>query len=1191
VTEVSSVALSGASLGDESARQEIRTRLDSTIFVEAGAGSGKTTELVARIVELICTQTALLGEIAAITFTEAAAAELRARVRAELERVARAGSRDDLVAPGERESSAELAERAKRAAEAIDHIDEAVITTIHGFCHRILSEHPVEAGLPPRFEVLDEVRQSLAWKAEWESMVDALGDDEMGGRLFELAALLGIKNRRLEALARDVAVEWDACQTTRPDVEAVVDRARRVVEQVRQQLYEALERASAARSGCSDVNDRLFRLCEQAGGLGRLVRPGADWRDVLAVVSSKSFALGSANVGQAQLWGPEREVARQDLQLAMQYRKALVDEVSDLCLPALGALFDVFAREAAAERCRRGELLFHDLLVLARDVLLSDAGVRKAVRSKYRFLLVDEFQDTDPLQLEIAELIGRPVSAAAEPGRLFPVGDPEPGRLFRVGDPQQSIYRFRGADLEAYLAARERFVAGGGKVTTLTSNFRSVPGVLEFVNACFSGLLERFTPLSGVRDSLGEGASVHLLGGPFAERLKADDQRRREAEDCVATIRRAVFQGWLVGDDSVPGRSRAVRLGDIALLVPRRTGLGVIEELLDAAGIGYRIESAELIYRSQEVRELLALCRALDAPGERVALVSVLRSSLFRCGDDDLYEFRRIGGHFSLEDPLPEIAAPEAAPGAGRVVAAMACLGELRGRLGELGPVAAFELALRERRVLQLGACGPHPREAWRRVRFLTERLRAFVASGGGGLSEFADWVEDQLREGLRPVESVLPEPDEDVVRIMTVHGAKGLEFPVAILAGFGTTESSNQRPIVLRNAEGRCEVHFTNDIRTSGHASLYDLDRRLEAAEELRLLYVAATRARDHLVICAHHSEKAVPTPAERLFAVAHEAARTSPQLFDRAGTEADDGSPGKLARELLVTGEGATAAGPPGMNEGAGPAVPPREITEPEAYGRFLARRAELLEKLWRRSQVRATEVPGLAAIDVEAWELGDQSDDLAGAGGSAPTGRSGRRGRAGTQLGRAVHASLQSLNASDASALATANGGEGTATPSALESLARICAAQARAEHIGRRSAEVERLVLAALASPTVREAFASGRARRELYVSTSVGGIVLDGFVDLCFEAQDGGLVVVDYKTDAVTDQAEIDAKLARYELQVAAYALALGDATGLTVRRAVLVFLSPPAQPIEVAVAPLGALAKRVRGLLEAVAAR
>ena len=1177
-------------LADADARKEVRTRLDAVLFVEAGAGSGKTSALVSRIVELVCSSAALLGQIAAVTFTEAAAAELRVRVRTELEAAA----------------TRETGERARFAEEALDGIDTAVITTIHGFCQHVLAEHPIEAGLPPRFEVLDEVRQSLAWRSEWERTVDLLAADDAGGRIFEVASLLGLKTRRLEELARTVASRWDVCEQVRPDLDGIVENVASIVEREREPIAEALERAARARAGCSDVNDRLFSACARAEALARLIRSSSDWRDLLALLSSKGSVLAFGNGGQPAAWGPERAGAQQELALAMGYRRSVIEQVSDLALPALAGLFDVHARSAAAARAERGELLFHDLLVLARDLLARDEAVRRAVRSRFRYLLIDEFQDTDPLQLEIAELIGRPAMSSPGPDRPFRVGDPEVGRLFYVGDPQQSIYRFRGADLAAYLAARQRFAASGRAVTALSCNFRSVPGVLSFVNECFKELLPEFRPLTSVRSPLADGPVVHVVGGPFAEKLKADEQRRQEAADCVALIRSALRDAWQVEDEKAR-EWRALRLGDIALLLPRRTGLGLLEEALDEAGIGYRIESAELIYRSQEARELLALCRAIDAPGDRVALMSVLRSSLFRCADDELYEFHRLGGSWSLEDRPPEVDADPsqagvagatggAMAGAWPVVSALRTLGRYRAMLDELGPIETFELALRERHVLELATASLHPREGWRRVRFLTERLRAFVAAGGGGLSEFADWVDDQLREGLRPVESVLPEPDEDVVRVMTVHGAKGLEFPVAVLVGFGTTEASNLRPLVLRNDRGACEVHFNNDLRTSGHARLYERDRQLEEEEELRLLYVAATRARDHLVVCAHHAEKPSPTIAQRLFKVATDLAEEGAELFERVGFDS------------AAAAKGGGAAAETELGQLAEPSA------ELERYRQFQLRRAELVKRAARRASIRATEVPLLAGLVLEPWETADpdgadrgDGDERAASSGApavragsdgdrppAPHRRLGRLGRAGTRVGRAVHASLQSLSQADARLIGSADAPGGRAgdevasrRDSALAALRRICTAQARAEQIGDRSSKVERLSAAALSSPTVVDAFASGTARREIYVSTSVDGTVLDGFVDLCYVTASGGLVVVDYKTDAVRDVGEVQAKLARYELQAAAYALALADATGRPVERAVLVFLSPPHQPIEMVIEPLGPLAEKVRALVAA----
>jgi ATP-dependent exoDNAse (exonuclease V) beta subunit len=898
------------------------------------------------------------------------------------------------------------------------------------------------------------------------------------------------------------------------------------------------------------------------------------------------------------------------------------------------ATFDVFAREAARDRRVNGKLNFHDLLVLARDLLRDHPEVLASVRHELKFLLVDEFQDTDPLQLEIVELIGSG-SAHLKPG--------DPGRLFFVGDPKQSIYRFRGADLASYEGARERLGQDG--LVALTSNFRSVPGILDFANGCFAILMaKQFLPLDPVRVPAGGSAPVRLIGGPLDAALKRHDQRVIEAEACAATIDRAVNgERWLVSS-SVEAALREPRMSDVAILVPRRTGLAEIESALDARGIGYRVESASLIYRSQEVRDLLALCRAIDDPADQVALLAVLRSAAFGCGDDDLLAFQRTGGAWTIEDvgspaatPATPASAAPATPAAGGgdasiVVFAVETLRAYRGRRHELGAVGVLELAVRDRRLLQLAASSPRARESWRRVRFLLERARAFVDAGGGGLAAFADWVDEQLAEGIRAVESVLPEPDEDVVHILTVHGAKGLEFPVTVLAGFGTTDDwrAAPGPRVIRGAGGRVEVNFRGWLKTSGFDDLKAGEDILDREEAIRVLYVAATRARDHLVICGHHvpAKGSAPivaagpqlpgfadraTLGQRLYEAAFAAREHYEELFDVI-----DGAPDEpvapFRQEIAGATPGwpgaqrpgvrqpalfdlATVAPPPGTADLAADTTvdaadersasageggrhptgsPPRAVARVAAEGAkgvtrdmyldWVSERERLLDRIARRPSVHATEVVALAGLG-----LGDRDDE------ELHPAADRRRGRGGTQVGRAVHATLESIDLATARAI-------GSGDPASGDVLRRLAEAEARAERIPDRADDVARLARGALASPIVRRAFAAPSVRREIYVATTVAGVVLDGFVDLCFQ-DDGGLTVIDYKTDTLGDRTEIAELAVRYALQAAAYALALGEAAAIPVTRCVLVFLSAPGEALEFEVPDLAAATDRVRLLV------
>jgi ATP-dependent exoDNAse (exonuclease V) beta subunit len=1161
-------AANGRRLVDDEARRRIGEDLDSTLFVEAGAGSGKTTALVGRIVALLRTGRATMREIAAITFTEAAASELRLRVRESLLE-ATAGPLDD-------------AERA-RCEGALASIDEAPISTIHGFCQRLLAAHPIEAGLPPQIEVMDEIGESIAWRARWSRQLDRMAADPDLAALVGLAWMFGATPPRIEQLGRGVDDRWHLSTFDPPDVAAVMARCEQHATGALSAYRRAVAAAIAEREACRDDADRLVvqleALALQATELDLVTR----WQDGVRLLLDAAPLKYKG--GRAANWPGGIEEVRALVEEVASRREELLTVLRDHAFRTLAHLLESSAHEAAAERKRAGRLTFHDLLVFARDLLEGHPGALAAVRRRYRYLLIDEFQDTDPLQLEIAQLIGRETGRASDSDSVaVAVGATvsgegwEAGRCFFVGDPKQSIYRFRGADLEAYEAARGAIV--GDDITRLTSNFRSSAGIIEFVNACFAELLgERFQRLDPARSAdtavtlSPPLAVVNVVGGAFAGPMKRSQQRKHESEDCCRAIETAVDrERWPVWDP-VAKAVRPARYGDVAILVPRRTGLAELEAALDAHGVGYRVESASLIFASQEVRDLLALARALDTPGDHAAIVATLRSPAYSIGDDELVRWRDAGGSWDTE-PADIARWPEEARTAAPVVAgALEDLAALREALPVLGPVGALAAAVRERRLMALVADRPRGRETWRRIRFLLDRARAFMDGGGRGLAEFADWIDEQVGGGLRSAESLVPEADEDVVRIMTVHGAKGLEFPITVLCGFGTSDSTRRSELVLRSADGPTEVHFAAGLRTSGYGEIEEGEQLRGREEEARLLYVAATRARDHLVICGHHlkgKEAAPQTLGEQLLEAAE---RASVAGSVRVLASHLDGEP-EPEPEPEPAAEDDREARDQAEARDAGDATPAggglAGITTAGDLEAWRAGRARLVEAAGRSASVRATEIPHLAGL-VGDQETDDERDEERGAGlDAAPDdenaltpSRPQHRGRGGAQVGRAVHAVLQTVALDDARELGR--------DPSASEPLLRLSATaalQARSERVPDRHDEVTRLALAALRSPVVSEAFWSGRARRETYVSTRIGEMVLDGFVDLCFVDGSGGLVVVDYKTDSVRNAAEVATRAEAYELQIAAYAAALGDATGRPITKCVLVFLTPPTEPIE-----------------------
>jgi len=1099
------------SLGDEAARHSIRDDLDATLFVEAGAGTGKTSELVRRVLSLAARQKASLGEVAAITFTEAAAADLRERIH------------DALVTES-------AAPEGTWARSALHELDNASMTTIHGFAQRILLEHPLAAGLPLRFRILDEIQSDTDFERRFGVFLDALLDDPASEALVTASLAIGVTLGHLRQLAREIDETWDRHRQPDPAPQPPADHLAAEADGAAGTLLEAMGAVCARRAACRNDEDALLAVLARIEADIVRAEGLVDWAARLEwLCSTGPWKRG--NKGRKENWtGPSVADVRSEVDALDGMRAAQAARLRHVVLDALVARLGAAAVAAAGERRRLGELYFHDLLVLARDLLERDAAVRGMASARYGHILVDEFQDTDPIQLEIVRLLGADAQGAVTPGKLF-----------FVGDPRQSIYRFRGAEPELYEAAMRELVPTGP--VHLTTNFRSVPGVIDFVNRVFGPLLAGganpggedprpgYTPLQAHRPR-GDRAPVTVLGAGADSKLSAHERRVRESADIAAVIARAVGDGWSVG---TPPEVRAARYGDVAILVTRRTGLGELESALDAADIPYRVDSTSLVYSSPEVRDLLACLAAVGSPGDEAAIVAALRTPMLACGDDDLLRYRRQGGTWSLEgDPGPDPEDP--------VAVALGRLAAIAADCHRLGVVGTLETAARDLAVFELAALARHGREAVRRLHFVIDQARAFVESGGGSIAEMLEWMGRQAAGRVRSRETVLGDAD-DAVRILTIHAAKGLEFPIVVVAELGGGQQGpTARRAVLLGPEGRAEVRLRRGIETTGYAELAEAEAVAAEAEELRLGYVAMTRARDHLVVSLHRS---IVTATGR----SSLAERVAARLEDLDG----------LWEQGAVPPAGAT-------RRAAGRSAPRTPApTGPAAD--------ELALRAWREERaamVRCSSRPtSMAATDLgpsagrERWtgparwaEAEDEPADAA----------RWRSRRAATAIGRAVHGVLQRVDLA---------GGDG---------IDALVADEASREGCAEREGEVGDLVRSALASPVVAAAARAETCWRELPVTVPVGEGVLEGVVDLCF-VDDGGLVVVDYKTDALTSPAEAPGAARRYRGQAGAYALALELALGRRPDRIVLVFLAPPGGAVECEVDDVAAAAEEAAAAL------
>jgi ATP-dependent exoDNAse (exonuclease V) beta subunit len=581
------------------------------------------------------------------------------------------------------------------------------------------------------------------------------------------------------------------------------------------------------------------------------------------------------------------------------------------------------------------------------------------------------------------------------------------------------------------------------------------------------------------------------------------------------------------------GGWRPAGWNDVAVLLPARTSLRALERALERDGIPYRAETSSLVYGTGEIRDLLMVARAVEDPTDSLAVVSALRTAAFGCGDDDLYVWRHThGGGWDHQRPFPR-----SAPAGHIVGQGLSWLGNLHRERMWLSPSRILEHIVRERRLMEQALLHDRPRDLWRRLRFVVDQSRAWEEAGGTTLREYLEWVQLQSAEGARVIETVLPETDDEAVRILTIHGAKGLEFPIAVLSGMTTQLNRRWAGVQVLFPPGQgWALRLKKGLETVEFSEQLPIEEQMDHHERLRLLYVAATRARDHLIVSVHRKEGA---PS---------AAPTAAQLFHEHGLDP------RLVEEFAPAASGsdgdgrAVRAAPPAVI--SGPDLPSFEEWERErsaalaSASRPVAVSATRLAEEAASARAAGAEAAAHATADRPASAQGQELEDLAGVHKDPrdidlPPWQKGRYGSA---IGRAVHAVLQSVD------LVTGAG------------LPEAAAAQAAAEGVLGREDVIERFCRSALASEVVREAALLPH-WREVYVGIPYGDGVLEGYIDLLYRSS-AGLVVVDYKTDSWRDEADLQAKVERYRVQLEAYGRAVTGAAGEGVAGLMLLFLSP-----------------------------
>jgi len=852
---------SNRQLADQLARNRIRDELSTSLVVEAAAGTGKTSALIGRIRAGVVSGKLSLARMVAVTFTEFAAGELKLRLRTDLEQAAKDPETTEL----------EL----KRLRQAVEELEEARIGTIHSFCSDLLREHPVEAGIDPLFEVAPDDRSAplfdLAFERWFEEQLSGPGEavrrilrrlprKEWSGKRTGTLARRPRDNgpkRLLRAAAwalaceRDFATPWKRFHGFDRNGE---------IDWLVTEMYELAELADKGNPEQWLTRSLIF-IKHFVAEITRLETLGES-RDYDGI-EARLFGLLPAwkqknyRAYYSRDDFPKDEVIRRRDEFKAKVEAFINHAGADLA-PRLRDELWPMIEEFERLKERAGYVDFLDLLLRARNLIRDNHEVRKELQQRYSHVFVDEFQDTDPLQAEILMLL-----AADRPDEPdWRRTKPAPGKLFIVGDPKQSIYRFRRADVALYQEVKRQVIDSGGALVELNVSFRSAPEIQEAVNAAFAPVMAdesltqaQYVPLLPFKEKLAAQPAVVALPAsqPYGNFGKTVDWKIEEAlpKDVAAFVDWLTNEsGWTVTEREHPDIRVPVEPRHVCLLFRRlkhysKDVTRPYVQALEAHRIPHLLVGGSSFHSREEIEAVRNALTAIEWPDDELAVFATLRGALFAFTDAQLLSYRT---RASILHPFgkPPENLPESLSEIADVLKVLRDLHRERNNRPVAETIAALLAVTRAHAGF---ANWPTGEQALANIMRLSDMARRAERNGLISFRGFVDWLDEQAEYGDAG-DAPIMEEGVDGVRIMTVHKAKGLEFPVVLLVDV-TAKDSREPAKWVDQASGLSVMRLAGctPIEVQEHA---DEEQRIEKEEAARILYVAATRARDLLVVCA---------------------------------------------------------------------------------------------------------------------------------------------------------------------------------------------------------------------------------------------------------------------------------------------------------------------------------------------------
>jgi len=1075
-------------LPDADARRAATEDFSRPLLVEAAAGTGKTRLIVERIANILRRGLATMPQVVAITFTEKAAGELKIRAREWLE--------------GELPKIADPVER-NRVLIALRDLERAQVSTIHSFAAWMLKQLPVEAGVDPAFAVADALKSELLRAEVWNEWFRAEAGAPSPPECLRRALLHGLDLDDLHLLAEKLCVHRDSIAL---ESSVATPEPRRVISDALKILKEA--------EPCARSNPKAKNPAKKLEALRDKLRVAESLEESEAerfLLRALEYDIGTS---KREHWTPPEHydaVARASAEI-----ESLRLQISDSILRGIADWMRGFLRAYELRKQREALLDFEDLLIKARDLLRDSPRARQYFKEKFRFILLDEFQDTDPAQAEIALFLAERADAPATE-RDWRKLELEAGKLFIVGDPKQSIYRFRRADIEMYEDAKA--IVAGGNPLTISANFRAVRGVTDWVNRVFSTKIRRpdtgafqpdYVALDAVRETETKSARTVLLLEPTdVERVRieakdgganATEVRRLEANALAQTLRHLRGKARVFDRETKQWRDAAWR--DVAILFRSLTNLSIYERALEDYEIPFQIEGGKDFFQRPEVRAVCSLLLCLDNPANTRELVAVLRSPIVGIPDEQIFLWKHAGNALDYTSDATERVPPPAQ----NLPACLSVLHKLHDQRNQHSFSAFLELCYRELRLVELFALMHRGEQCAANLWKLVDIARAAEGAGMASLRELARYIRDVALDVSEERQSPSLEEGDDAVRIITMHSAKGLEWNIVALADLGRAERRTSETILVERDSGRVEMSLRG-LKTAAYQEALERERQRVEAEEVRLLYVAATRARDWLVVPFFETSRKAGFFTNLLRGDLSVQAVAEDALVERVDRDRIQAQHAPIRPVTIDADE------PDARQRGK----VERVLTE---RGRWLEERQQFLAAVSQgrpRRRPSQHEEEQLAEIVEESWQ--------------------------GKQVGTLVHAALEAVTVQ---------------SPPVEQKRAakQFIANSGAAEPVRQRAL---RLVETALNSELWQRLRRSPRVLREVPFCVSLEGELVEGFMDVVFE-ENGKWRVADYKSDAI-NAAQLEQRVTFYRQQMQTYAAAFQQITGHIFAEKLLFFLA------------------------------